>query len=330
MNIYSLGDKMNFFKYIKAVGTGPKSNKDLTKEEIIEAIQGILEQKCESEQAAAFLMLLRVKLESDEELEGTLESFNKYIKRVELPEETIELGFSYDGKAKHPYLFPLYGKLLKEFFKKHKDIKPFEIVISGDELQPAKSGITVKDIATAVELEDNIHFFDRKDYFKELSNLTDLRKKLYMRTVFNTVEKLLNPANSKYAITSAFHKPYVEKYTKLFASNYENLMILKGSEGTTEVFGNFKYWIEENGEILEKNIKIKDLGINYDKKYEEITLEEALEAIKNPNEELAKLAKLNVAILLFASKRVDSIETAYEMLNKKDCCIVRFFKWFIT
>ena len=108
---------MNFFKYIKAVGTGPKSNRNLTKEETIEAIQGILEQKCESEQAAAFLMLLRVKLESDEEIESCLESFEKYIKRENIP-ESIELGFSYDGKNKQPYLFPLYGKILKEFFEK--------------------------------------------------------------------------------------------------------------------------------------------------------------------------------------------------------------------
>ena len=320
---------MNFFKYIKAVGTGPKSNRDLTKEEIKEAIQGILEQKCDSEQAAAFLMLLRVKLESDEELKGTLESFDKYIKRVELP-ETIELGFSYDGKTNQPYLFPLYGKLLKEFFKKHKKIKPFEIVISGDELQPAKKGLTVKDIATAIPLEDNIHFFDRKDFFKELSSLTELRKKLYMRTVFNTVEKLLNPANSKSAITSAFHKPYVQKYTSLFSDNYENFLVLKGNEGTTEVFGKFKYWLKENNEIVEKVVDTKQLDINYDKEFENITLDEALEFIKNPSEEVIKLAKLNVAILLFASKRVESIETAYGMLNKKDCCIVRFFKWFIT
>ncbi len=147
-----------FFKYIKAVGTGPKSNRDLTKEETIEAIQGILEQKCESEQAAAFLMLLRVKLESDDELKGAFEAFDKYIKRVEIP-QSIEVGFSYDGKTDQPFLFPLYGKILKEFFDKNKDIEPFDIVISGDELQPGKEGISVKDIATNVKLEDNIHFF---------------------------------------------------------------------------------------------------------------------------------------------------------------------------
>lgn len=319
---------MNFFKYIKAVGTGPKSNRDLTKEEIQEAITGILEQKCENEQAAAFLMLLRVKLESDEELKGCLEAFDKFIKRVDIP-ESIELGYSYDGKTKQPYLFPLYTSVLKDFFKSNKDIEPFELIISGDYLQPAKEGLTVKDIATQIDLEDNIHFFNRESYFKELSNLSDLRKKLYMRTIFNTTEKLLNPANSKYAITSAFHKPYGEKYMNLFGDSYENMIIVKGSEGACEVFKDFKYWQKEGDEVIEKKVKLEDFDIQYNEEYENLTLEEALEIIKNPSEELMKIVKLNVAILLFTTKRVESIEKAYEMLNKKDCCIVRFWKWLL-
>ena len=319
---------MNFFKYIKAVGTGPKSNRDLTKEEVIEAIQGILEQKCESEQAAAFLMLLRVKLESNEELEGCLEAFNKYIKREEIP-ESIELGYSYDGKSKQPYLFPLYSSVLKDFFKNNKEIEPFELIISGDYLQPAKEGLTVKDIATQIDLEDNIKFFNRQSYFKELSDLTHLRHKLYMRTIFNTTEKLLNPANSKYAITSAFHKPYGEKYMNLFGNSYENMIIVKGSEGACEVFKDFKYWEKEGEEIVEKKIKLEDFDIHYKEEYENLTLEESLKIIENPSAELMKIVKLNVAILLYTTKRVESIEKAYEMLNKKDCCIVRFWKWLL-
>ncbi len=316
---------MNFFKYIKAVGTGPKSNRNLTKEEISEAIEAILEQKCDSEQSAAFLMLLRVKLESDDELKGCLESFDKYIKRVEIP-ESIELGYSFDGKTEQAYLFPLYGKVLKEFFKKNKEIKPFDLIVSGDYPQPAKNGLTLKELVNAIDLEDNIHFFNRAEYFKELSDLTHLRKQLYMRTIFNTVEKLLNPAKSKFAITSAFHKPYVEKYNMLFGENYENLLVIKGGEGNPEVFKDFKYWTKVENEIIEKSIKLKDLGIKYDKKYENITLEEAIEVLNNPNEEVMKLVKLNVAILLFAANRIESIEKAYEMLNNNDCCIVRFFK----
>ena len=305
---------MSFFKYLKAVATGPKSNKDLNKEDMTEALKMILNKTCESEQSAAFLLCLRVKLESDEELKACFDLFNSYIKKVKI-EESIELGFTYDIKNKQTYLFPLYAKILDKFFEKNKAYKKFSLVISSDDNQTFKDGISVKDIVTNCNLSSNLYYFARDEFFKELSSLSSLRKKLYMRTIFNTVEKLLNPANSKYAITSAFHKPYVKKYNMLFKDSYENLLILKGNEGNPEVFSDFKYWIEENNELIEKKIILKDFDIHYDVVHENLSLDEMLDLIKNPSDELYKLARLNAAILLFATKRFDSIEEAYTKLK---------------
>ncbi len=304
---------MSFFKYIKAVGTGPKSNRDLTQDEIKDAIQQILENQCESEQSAAFLMCLRVKLESDDELKGCLDSFEKYIKRVNIP-QSVELGFSYDGKTDQPFLFPLTAKILEAFFEKNKTIEPFELVISGDLEQPAKSGLTVKQLAQAMGLPKNIHFFDRASYFKELSDLTPLRKKLYMRTIFNTVEKLLNPASSQYAITSAFHKPYVKKYFELFGDKYENMLIIKGSEGNPEVFDDFKYWVKNGNETVEHNFSLSDFSMEYSKTYEKISLEENIALLNNPSQELLDLAKLNAAILLVTANRFKTVNEAISAL----------------
>lgn len=111
---------MSFFTYIKAVGTGPKSNRDLTYEEMKDAIKQILDNVCESEQAAAFLMCLRIKLESNEELKGCLDSFEPYVNKVDIP-QSVELGFSYDGKTDQPFLFPLTAQVLENFLKKSND-----------------------------------------------------------------------------------------------------------------------------------------------------------------------------------------------------------------
>ena len=43
-----------------------------------------------------------------------------------------------------------------------------------------------------LSFDDNIYYFDRADYFKELSDLTKIRNILGLRTSFNTIEKLLN------------------------------------------------------------------------------------------------------------------------------------------
>lgn len=297
---------MNFHDYIKAVGTGPKLNRELTTEEMKDAMDQILTQSVKNEQIAAFLLGWRVRIESINELKATVETFDKYIKRTTIP-NSIELGYPYDGKADNPYLFPLFGKYLKKF--------DLNIVLSGDHIQPAKQGITVKDVCTNITLDENIHFFDRADFFKELSNLSEIRNILGIRTAFNTAEKLLNPANSKYAVTAAFHKPYVKKYNQIFGSHYDNLVIVKGNEGTPEIFGKCKYWINQNGVINEYIVDPEYFGINYQKSWDRISLEESLEATRDPSSELENLAKLNVALLLVASQRAKDIKEGFEMLT---------------
>ena len=233
---------MGFHSYIRAVGTGPKSNRELTKNETIDAIESIFNQSVHSEQIAAFLLGWRVRLETVEELKTTLEVCNKYIKRVKIP-NSIELGYPFDGKADNPYLLPLIPKYLKKF--------DLNLVVSGDEIQPAKKGLTIKQLYENIEFDDNIFYFDRADYFKELSDLTKIRNILGLRTAFNTVEKLLNPGTSDYAVNAAFHKPYVAKYNQIFGNNYKNLIIVKGNEGTPEIFSKCKYWQTIDGKITE-------------------------------------------------------------------------------
>ncbi|WP_419763907.1 MAG: glycosyl transferase [Arcobacter sp.] len=297
---------MNFFKYIKAVGTGPKSNRELTQEEMKDCIRQILNQEVQSELIVAFLLGWRVRLETNAELKATLDVCNEYIKKVNIP-NSIELGFPYDGKTDGTYLFPLVAKYLKKF--------DLDIVVSGDIMQPAKDGITVKDIATNIKLDDNIHYFDRKDFLPKLSAITDLRKLLQLRSAFNTVEKLLNPANSRFALTSAYHKPYVEKYSEIFASNYEKFVVVKAAEGRPELFAKSKAWLKTEDGLEEFIIDPEYYGINYNKTFENITLDEAIKEINNPSSELEKLAKLNAALHLFCANKADDIGSAYEMLD---------------
>ena len=305
---------MNFKKYIKAVGTGLKGNRDLEEHEIIDAIELILEKKATPAQIGAFLIGWRTKLESDDELSATVKALKKYMKFTKI-ENSLELGYSFDGRVENPFLFPLYENILKEFHEKNKDITPLNLVISGDFLQPAKNGLTTKDIYDSLDAGQYVHYFDRIEYLRELSDLTQLRLELGLRTVFNTVEKLLNPALSDYSVTTAFHKPYVQKYLDIFSDYYKDVYVVKASEGSPEVFKDGKYWKMLDGKIEEFSFSLKDFGINYDKTYEDISLEEALNIVKNPDEEILKLARFNIALYLVFSNRVNSLEEAWKRLN---------------
>ena len=68
---------MSFKKYIKAVGTGPKGNRDLAEAEVIDAIELILENKVTQAQIGAFLIAWRTKLETDDELTAAVKALKK-------------------------------------------------------------------------------------------------------------------------------------------------------------------------------------------------------------------------------------------------------------
>ena len=251
---------MSFKRYIKAVGTGVKGNRDLSKEETFDAVEQILLNKATSAQSGAFLIGWRTKLETNDELKGAIIALRKFMKFKKV-EDSIELGYSFDGRCDNPFLFPLFGKILEEFYLKNSDIRKLNLVISGDFLQPAKVGLTTKEIFANIDASQYVHFFDRVEYLEELSNMTTLRHELGLRTAFNTVEKLLNPSQSEYGVTTAFHKPYVQKYLDIFTPYFKEVVVVKASEGSPEVFKDGKYWKMIDGNIIEESFSLKDYGI---------------------------------------------------------------------
>ena len=297
---------MDFFKYIHAVGTGPKGNRDLSFEESKDMMTQILNQTIPSEQAAAFLLGWRLKPETVTEFRGAIEACDTFIEKTTVP-NSLELGYPFDGKAKNPYIFPLVAKYLKD--------SGLNLVLIGDELTPAKGGITIKDICSAIELDSNIHYFDRADFFQKMSELTELRMKLGLRSGFNTIEKLPHVSNSEFAITGVFHKPYVKKYVDIFSDRYKRFALIQGNEGTPELFSKGRLWITDGGDLEEFIVDPEYYGINYVKSWETISLEESLKQLNNPSEEYLKLAKLNAAVYLFVTQHAKSIDEAWEKLN---------------
>ncbi len=295
-----------FHPYIKAVGIGHKHNRDLTEQEMQTAMSMMLTQEASPEQIAAFLLGWRIKPESIEEFKGALNAFDTFIKYRPIP-NSIELGYPYDGKVDNPYLFPLIAKKLEKF-----DIN---LIISGGYLQPSKEGTTTKEICENIPKQKNLHFMDRISYFPELSELTTIRERLGLRTGLNSIERLVNPAKSHFAIIGAFHKPFVQKYIDIYHDRYERLIILKGAEGAPEILGKCSYWIVEGKKIEEKHVNINDFGIYHDKSYKRITKKQSLEMITNPSKEHLALAKLNAALYLTLTGQSKSLQEGFEEID---------------
>ncbi len=179
---------MTFTECIKYVGTGIKGNKDLSYEMMSFAMDAVLNQKMSDAQIGAFLVGLRVKLESDEELLSAYEVLQKSITLENIP-QSIEIGYPADGKNKTPYLFYLSAK----------DLPDTTLIVNDGFKKPAKNGVLLSQLKDLIEMPKNIYFFNLKNNAKKYEALTSIRKELGLRTIFNTIERLLGGTQSRLA-----------------------------------------------------------------------------------------------------------------------------------
>ena len=88
-----------FAQFVRILGKGKRGARGLTREEAREAMGMLLDDKVEDTQLGAFLMLLRHKEESAEELAGFTEAIRS---RLAAPGIRVDLDWpSYAGKKRH-------------------------------------------------------------------------------------------------------------------------------------------------------------------------------------------------------------------------------------
>ncbi|WP_457597667.1 glycosyl transferase [Hydrogenimonas sp.] len=296
----------DFIPFLKCVGTGARHNRDLSVEEMRQAAAMMLTRRATDAQIAAFLLGWRLKPETAEELAATLEVLDDLTTHTPVP-NSLELGYPFDGKADNPYLFHLAAEMVAPF-----GLRP---VVYAGRLQPSKGGLTVAEALEAVAAPPNLRAFRRRDYCPALADLTPIRRQLGLRTAFNTLERLPGVSRSDTAVIGVFHKPFVARYAEIFGPRYRRLVILKGNEGTPEIFSHTRYWVCEGGRIEEGRIDPADFSIEDIRAMRPTPKEAKLAAMRDPSDALMRLARLNAAFWLFAKGMAQSVEEGWERIR---------------
>ncbi len=295
---------MRFHDFLKAVGTGPKGNRHLSREEMKEAMGMMLDGTAIPEQISAFLLGWRVQGEDLDELLGAIDAMHERIKQSPV-RKSLEIGYPLDGKIKSAPVMLLAAQFVPKI----------PLVVHGDRAQPSKLGFNPKDFHENMKFASNIHYFDRANFFPELSKLTDLRRALGLRSAFNTIEKLHNVADSDYALIGMHHMPYFDLYKELYGPKYKRLIIVKGSEGTPEILKKSKILVVESGHSHSLPIDPEYFGLKPFAVSKELTLQEMVSQLENPSEEMLGYARLNAALLLYTVDQATSIEEAFASLQ---------------
>lgn len=249
-----------FAQFVRIVGKGKNGARSLTYDEAYQAFKMILNDEVLDVQLGAFLMLLRVKEESVDELAGFVQATRDSLNFKALD---VDLDWSsYAGKRKH---YPWF--LLAALTLAHHGYK---IVMHG------AAGHTLNRVYTEQVLEyldfpicqnqdeveqqlqqRNFAYLPLEVISPILSELIALRNVMGLRSPIHTLARLINPFNAKATLQAIFHPAYRSSHQQAaFKLGYQNSAVIKGEGGEFERNPDAKTLIcgIKNGELYEHEL----------------------------------------------------------------------------
>lgn len=229
-----------FAQYVRILGKGKNGSRSLSREEAKEAMAMILDGKVRPEQLGAFLMLLRVKEESPEELQGFVEAVNERSSTPETLEVDIDWSTYAGKKNRLPWYFLsalcLAGKGVRVLMHGARGHTAGRIYVEDQlHLFGLKSCHNWLDVE--LELQHcNLAFVPIDMLSPELAEIIELRNILGLRSPVHTLCRLLNPLNAPYRIDGVFHPAYGpmhQQTAKLLG--HAHSVTVKGDGGEAEI-----------------------------------------------------------------------------------------------
>ncbi len=244
--------------YLREIGQGPKSSRDLSREEARDVMDLVLSAQATPAQVGGFLLIERFKGESASELLGFAEAIRA---RANLLNPCVE-GLLDIGPAASIVAAAAGATILMHG---EKDMPPKRGLAPGDVLEAL--GIDVggqpEDVERSVE-ETGFGYLRSARFVPDLFALKRLREEVALRTAFNTIEKFYNPANAAYSLTGLTHVPYLEKMLEAITQmGFRRLIIIQGIEGTEDAPTSrpFRVFEINAGDVREYRLDARQFGL---------------------------------------------------------------------
>jgi anthranilate phosphoribosyltransferase len=227
-----------FAQFVRALGKGKRGARNLTREEAREAMGLLLDDKVEDTQLGAFLMLLRHKEESAEEMAGFTEAVRA---RLQAPSIPLDLDWpSYAGKKRHLPWFLLAAKALAA--------SGVRILMHGGGAHTAGRLYTEQlldllqiprchnwvDVAQRLDQQQPA-FMYLGDWMPQLQRMIDLRNTLGLRSPIHSLARILNPLGARCGLQSIFHPGYQAVHREASQLLGDTAVVIKGEGGEIEI-----------------------------------------------------------------------------------------------
>lgn len=228
-------------QWIKAVGTGKKGSRDLTYDEAVAAAHMIARGEAADAQTAALFTAIRMKGEADDELMAFIDVFRKYSYPYKSFSSSINCAGPYDGRSYFPVTIPVSLILASLGIPQ---------VLHGSCSLPPKLGTSIKDLLNGLGVETDISveqwerifavlhigFIWTEKICPPLKQIRHVREQIGLRTLINTVEKVINPVHSKNVIIGVHHRTAMEHLLHILPrAGFSKAYIVQGIEGSEDL-----------------------------------------------------------------------------------------------
>ncbi|MCX7988787.1 MAG: anthranilate phosphoribosyltransferase [Thermodesulfovibrio sp.] len=238
---------------------------ELIEETFIEIIDG----KTSDAQIAAFLMGLTMKGETEEEILTTVKVFRDYAIKINCPPGTIDIvgtGGDMSGtfNVSTATSFVVAGAGVP--VAKHGNRSASSQCGSIDVLEELGVKVDMSpQVAERCLFDCGITVLFAPIYHPAMKRVVPVRRELKIRTIFNILGPMLNPAFVKRQLIGVFSKQYMETMAKVLSNlGSEDVAIVHSEEGLDEISisGNTHLVRVKDGKISSTIISPEDFGLN--------------------------------------------------------------------
>jgi len=301
---------------------------NLTKEEMIQCLEDITEGRATDAQIGAFIMAMKMKGEKVEELEGAASFFREKATKVYVDEpdnlvDTCGTGgdLSDTFNVSTITAFVLAGAGIR--VAKHGNRSVSSKSGSADLLEflGAKIDLGPEQVKRMIE-EIGIGFMFAPLFHPAMKRVVGPRREVGIRSLFNLIGPLSNPAGAKRQLLGVFSDQFVEKVARvLLRLGVKRAVVVHGKDGIDEVSISAPTTVAEvnGGEVCIYEFTPEELGfrrypIDYIKvKSVEESAKVAMSVLKGEPSPALDMVLLNSAFGIFVSGMAEDLKTALEV-----------------
>jgi len=249
------------------VFTSLLAGQDLTAEASGWAMDQIMGAEASSAQVAGFLMALRAKGETVEEMRGLADTMLAHASRIEVAGPSLDI-VGTGGDRAHTVNISTMASIVAAAtgvrVVKHGNRSASSSSGSADVLEALGVNLRLSpDRVAAVALEAGITFCFAQTFHPSMRHAASARRDLGIGTAFNFLGPLTNPAQPTYAAVGVADARMAPLIAGVFAGRGKDAVVFRGDDGLDEltISTTSSVWWVRSGQVQEHRLDPEQLGL---------------------------------------------------------------------